>query len=611
MKKIFGILSIFLGLELIVSFVVCFFVHIPTSVPTNAVFGYRVLTGIELFIKYFPAVIMTGYVVSLAVHFGRNSEGSMNRFSHNMMKRFRLVMITTISIAVVFTLNAEIFGNLVYNKKLSIINQPKIVREYVKVGTNLFNNGYYDRALGYADAALKLSPNNQAAVALRDKADVEINRSQTKDIRSKLYKSVENAEKVDRVNIDKESLSEVYEYYLKAQDEFDKGNWINAHYYANLGIDIATPKDPNLDNLRQISTDSWNNLSETHEITKTKEQEIFNKKYEGYLALIEHDDLKAYYIFHDLYQSSLEMQKDHDVNFYMNIAEQRIRQRHFFIDETFELESFENANDVYFSYKYADGSVDIIFCKGLTVVEETGNAIQYLRDLTITSIDRFGRLYRTMYVPYAKIIPVSVKSLNSTTKELLQIKDDYEFIPYVILKSIGRDKPNTEINPKYTYANGEVKYTPEYLLLPIDYSDFLMMEHANNIPENIPLTSLYKLAFNAHEFGYPTEVFAQVLMNRLFFPLWVIIIFIILATFAWHNRISPTQYFKMSWVLAFPFFIIASHFFIKANLFVYKLINYAILGRMGVTQALIFTGVLYILCYFVVSLVFLGSRARE
>ena len=611
MKKIFGILSIFLGLELVISFVVCFFVNIPSSVPEASVVGYRILTGVELFIKYFPAVIMTGYVVALAVHFGRNSEGSVNRFSQNMMKRFRMVMITTISIAVIFTLNFEIFGNIVYNKKLSIINQPKIINEYIKVGNNLFNNGYYDRAMGYADAALKLSPNNQAAASLRDKADVEINRAQTKDIRSKLYKSVENAEKVDRVDIDSESLSEVYEYYLKADEEFNNGNWINAHYYANLGMEISTPKDPNYEKLRQISTDAWNELSSNHGIEKTEEMDIFNRKYEGYLALVEHDDLKAYYIFHDLFMSSREMQRDTDVLFYMDIAEQRIKQKHFFIDETFELESFENANDVYFSYKYADGSVDIIFCKGLTIVEETGNAIQYLRDLTITSIDRTGRLYRTMNVPYAKILPVSVKSLNSTTKELLEIGDDYEFIPYVILKSIGRDKPNTEINPRYTYADGKVKTTPEYLLLPVDYSDFLMMEKANNTPENIPLTSLYKLAFNASEFGYPTEVFAQVLINRLFFPLWVIIIFIILATFAWHNRIAPNQYFKMSWVLSFPFFIVASNFFIRGNLFVYKLINYAILGRMGVTSALIVTGVIYIVCYFIVSLLFLGSRAKE
>ena len=611
MKKILGILSIFLGLEFVFSFVACFIIQLPFSVPQSASFGYRLLTGVNIFLKYFPAVTITGFVVSFAVYFGRNAEGSVTRFSSNMMKRFRLVMITTIIIAAILTLNSEVFGNLTNAKQQSIINQPKIINEYIKVGTNLFNNGYYDRAMGYADAALKLNPNNVAAAALRDKADVEINRTQTKDIRSKLYKSVKEAEKVDRVNIDSEALSEVYEYYLKSKDAYEKEQWINAHYYAELGIGIATAKDPNLDNLKQISTDAWNKLSESHQMNRSEDQEIFNKKYEGYLALVEHDDIKAYYIFRELYQSSRELQSDPDVVFYMNIAEDRIRQRHFFIDETFELESFENANDVYFSYKYADGSIDIVYCKGITIVEETGNTIQYLRDLTIASINKNGDWLRTMNVPYAKVLPVSVETLNPVTKDLLGIDEELEFIPYLILKSVGREMPYTEMHPKYTYASGEIATTPEYLLLPIDYEDFLMLETSTHSPETIPIFTLYKLAFNADDYGFSTEVFAQVLLNRVYFPFWVIIMFIILATFAWHNRIAPTQYFKMTWALAFPLFFVASHFFYRGMLFVFKLVNYAVLGRMSVTSAFVFAGVMYIFAYLIAALCFLGSRAKE
>ena len=611
MKKILGILSIFLGFELVLCFVFCFFIDVPTVVAESSVFGYRILTGAELFIKYFPAVIITGYIVAFAVYFGRNSEGSVTRFSAQMIKRFKYVMISTIMIASLLTVNTEIFGNLIKMKKTQIVNQPKIVNEYVKVGNNLFRNGYYERALRYADAALKLNPNHTGAVTLKDMADVEINRAQTSDIRSKLYKSVEDAEKVDRVNIDAAQIATVYNYYLKSSEAYKNEEWFNAHYYAELGIKLATPKDPNYETLKQISTAAWNNLEECHKMSKTEDQKLFEKKYQGYLALVENDDLKAYYIFRELYQTSRELQSDPDVVFYMEIAEDRINQRSFFIDETFELESFENANDVYFSYEYADGSVDIIYCKGLTIVEETGNTIQYLRDLTITSIDRTGNWFRTMNVPYAKVLPVSVKSLNDTTKQILGIDDDLEFMPYFILKSVGREKPNTEIFPEYTYANGETAKSPEYLLLPISYEDFLLLENSTHTPETIPIFKLYKLAFSAANYGYSTEVFSQVLMNRLYFPLWIIIIFVMLATFAWHNRIDPNEYFKMTWVLAFPLFFIASVYFYKAMLFVFKLLNYAILGRMGLTSAFITAGVLYIICYVLVSIGFLGSRAKE
>ena len=117
---------------------------------------------------------------------------------------------------------------------------------------------------------------------------------------------------------------------------------------------MATPKDPNLEALKKISNSAWNNLSEYHNLEKSEDQQIFDKKYEGYLALVQKDDLKAYYLFKQLYMSSRMMQSDPDVKFYLEIAENRVNERAFFIDETFELESFENANDIYFVCNYKD-----------------------------------------------------------------------------------------------------------------------------------------------------------------------------------------------------------------------------------------------------------------
>ena len=74
------------------------------------------------------------------------------------------------------------------------------------------------------------------------------------------------------------------------------------------------------------------------------------------------------------------------------------------MDETLELESFEDANDIHFAYKYPDGSKDVVYCKGVTTVAGTGKSIQYLRELSICSMDKDGKLFRTMSVPYAKVL---------------------------------------------------------------------------------------------------------------------------------------------------------------------------------------------------------------
>ena len=609
MKKIIGILSIFIAIGLVVSLVVGFVSNIPSEVPDSSVFLYKLMTSLQNFGRYIPGVAITGFVVSCSVHFGRNSEGSTERFSKAMMDRFKIVMIIAIALAFLLTICTEVMVLLTANKKASIINRPKIVNDYINVGNKLFDNGYYERAMNYADAALKLSPNEKKALNLRDRADVEINRARTSNLRFKLYESVEEAEKVDRVVIDAAQINEVYQLYLKAQEAFEKKEWFNAHYYSELGIKLATPKDPNLEELKKMSTAAWNNLTEYHNLAKTEGQLTFERKYEGYLALVQKDDLKAYYIFRELYQSSREMQSDPDVVFYLEIAENRINERSFFVDETFELKSFESANDVYFAYEYADGSRDIVYFKGMTTVASTGNSIQYLRALTILSVSRAGEVFRTMTVPYAKVLPVSVKTLTPTTKQLMGIDDSIDCVPYIMLKSVGRDSPDIHHEPLYTYQNGETATTPEYMLLSIPYDDFLLLEKSTSTPESMPLPSLIKLVKMAAEYGFCTEVYGQALMNRLYYPLWILVLFVMLACFGWNNRIGATQYFKFSWAFAFIPFILISMLFYKMAMFLFRLINYVMLGGLGISGGMITGLVIYIVALIAASVLFVSRKS--
>lgn len=610
MKKIWNILSFFLIFGFVVCLILGFTSKIPVAVSKSSSFLYKLFTGIQYFLVYLPVLMITGFVVSCSVHFGHNCEGSTSRFSAAMAERYKGIMIISFIIAFVLTFSTEFLDVFINQKKNAIVNQPKLINDYIKVGNNLFENGYYERAMRYADAALKLDSNSKGAAELKANADIEENRAKTTNLRFKLYESVEEAEKVDRVIIDAKQINEVYRFYLQAQDCFDKKEWFNAHYYSQLGINLATPKDPNLEALKKISTASWNNLVECHDLAKTEGQQAFEKKYQGYLALVEKDDLKAYYIFRELYNSSREFQSDPDVVFYLQIAENRINEKYFFIDETLELESFENANDVYFSYKYADGSKDIIYFKGMTTVEETGNAIQYLRELTIKSVNKDGDLLRTMTVPYAKVLPVSVKTLTPTTKALMGIGDDIENVPYLMLKSVGREKPNTEISPVYTYESGETANSPEYMLLSIPFEDFVMLENIVNNTNAISILSLFRLVFKSSDYGFASEIYGQTLINRLLYPLFIIIIFVLLAMFAWNNRIGMNQFFKFSWAFAFPIFFVVAGLFYQAAMFVFKLTNYVILGGFGISTGLIIGVAWNAFLLILVSVTFMSKNSR-
>lgn len=611
MKKNIIVLSFILIFSLIVCLIIGFVLNVPFEVSKNSVFLYKILTGLELFVQYLPVFIIASFILTFSVHFGQHCEGSIVRFSQAMVERFKKIMIFSLMLTFIITMSNEVFGTLINRKKQSIIESQKILNEYLKVGNNLFNNGFYERAKRYGNVALTLQPNSKEAVDLIDRAEVEIQRNENSNLRFKIYESVEEAEKVDKVVINPEQINEVYSYYLKAKDAYDKKEWFNAHFFAETGISLATPKDPNLEDLKKISNSAWNNLSEYHNLEKNEEQQIFDKKYEGYLALVQKDDLKAYYLFKQLYMSSRQMQSDPDVKFYLEIAENRVNEKSFFIDETFELESFENANDIYFACNYKDGTKDLVYFKGMTCVQETGNSVQYLRDLTIITIDNEGNFYRKMNVPYAKVLPVSVKNIPPSVKQLMGIEDDVESIPYLMLKSIERERENSEVFPVYTYSDGSVGNKPEYLLLSMPYEHFLMLENFKNNVTSIPLPQLLKLAKISEQYGFLEEVFTQSCLDRLFYPIWILILFLLISTFAWNNRVGNGQYFKLTWVFAFPEFLVISYVFYKLSMFIFKLINFTLLGVFGFLNACISALIFYLVMMVLAGVKFLACKTRS
>lgn len=611
MKRIIGMLSTFLIIGFVLCLVFGFLYPHPVELINSAVFPYKFLSGLQYFLAFLPALFFAGFIISLAVHFGHNAEGGFKRFSKATLERYKLVIITSLICAFVLTLSNECFSILIKNKKENLINRPKIITEYVKVGNNLLNQGYCNRALNYANAALKLEPNSKEASILKDKATVEINRMETSNLHFKLYENDIEPDTVDRVLINPEQISEVYTLYQKAVECFDNEEWFNAHYYATLGINLATPKDPNLSNLKDIANEAWNNLTEFVKLQKSEDQNHFEKKYEGYLALHQKDDLKAYYIFKELSTTSRELSIDPDVNFYLDVAENRIREKYFFVDETFEQESFEYANNIYFAYDYKDGSKDIVYFKGVTTVEETGNSIQYLRDLTIVTIDKDKEVYRTVKVPYAKVLPVSVESLNETTKQLLEIDEKTKSIPYLMLNSIGRSDPSIKITPTFTYATEQNVPNPSFLILPIPFDDFILLEKNTINPDTLSLIDLVKFVNIAEKYGFAETIFVQVLMNRLLFPLWILIILIFAATFAWHNRIGDSQYFKFSWIFSFPFIILLCLAYYKIAMFVFMLNNYALIVCFKNSLGIVATIVFYVSLLFIVSLYFVSRKGKE
>ena len=609
MKRIISVLAAFLGLGFIICFILGMVQSLPSDVPSKSVFVYKLCLGMDYFLSYLPAIIITGFAISCSVYFGHNSEGSTNRFSIAMGKRYKIVIIAALISTFVLSLSNETLGILISRKKENIVNRPKLIKEYIDVGNTLCDNGLYERGLVYANAAIKLDSSSEAARNLRSRCEMGINWENVTELRLRTENVELKNKSDDEFNIDSQKVYNSYQYLLKAISAFENEQWFDAHFYAEEGIKIASSKEPNLAQLKQISSDAWNNISEAHSSKKTAGEKIFEEKYKGYLALMKNEDLQAYYIFRNLNENYPELDKDNDVQFYMEIARKRVEQKYFFIDETLELETFETANDVYFCNKRADGSEDVLFFKGMTVQKSAGKTIQYLRDFYIITL-RNGEWRQTLHVPYAKVMSLSVKELNENAKTFLEIDDETEYVPYILLKSVGRNNENQVIEPEYIYADGRSASTPEYLVYPLSYSSFLLLEESSENPKTMSFSSLYALSKAASQFGYSQQIFTHIFYNRVLYPIFILVLFMLIGIFSWNYRIGQTLYFKMSWAFIFPFLICLAFLFYKIVFFLFTMINYIFVSFSSIITGLVLAALLYALLFIIFSICFWGCKTE-
>lgn len=609
MKKIFGVLVGFL----IAGFITCLIIGLVKQVPLEAQAAgktaYKLLNGVDYFLSYLPGLVFAGFSVSFAVYFGHNCESSGRRYSAAMAKRMQMIMISGLVSVFILTLANEAFGIIVKQKKTQIVNRPGVINEYIRVAKDFYDQGYNKRAKKYAQAALALDPKSREASEIFNLAEIEI---RTENAKTPVFNSSAEPviEKNDELVFDETQVALVYDYLQKAKDAYAQENWFDAHYFAQQGLVYVTAKDPNESELKSLSVKAWANLTEVHNRKKTPEQMEFEEKYRGYVALVEKDELKAYYIFKKLSESNSEGARDPDVLFYLDIAQKKVEEKTFFIDETLELESFEEENNVYFTYNYPNGAKDIWYFKGVNNVSTGGLSVQYLRDFNIVSFDKDGQWERTLHTPYAKVLPVASDALDDTVKEKMNIQKDTDTILYILLKSVGRNDEEQVWKPEYSYADGTYDSRADYLLAPIDYKEFVKLEHSAGKPEEMPLSSLLGLAFKAKEYGFSGEMYEQILLNRCLYPLYVLFLILLLASFAWNNRIGATQYFKFSWLLSFPLLIVVMLIYYEIGIFLFHLLNYTLVIRIDGAGAL-FGGIGLYMMFMILSIVYFLSRKTE
>lgn len=579
-----------------------FLSDVPNLLPAY-IFKYKIFNGLLFFLDVLPAVIFTGITIGCSVSFGQNSSGSEERFSAAMFRRYKVILIVALVCVLFLTAAAEVFTPIITSAQNSYKSMPGMVSDYVRIANSLCESEQYQLARQYGQLALDMDGESKEAQMLMERIDIELSQNRLPSMPRTFTK---RSGTMSAAN----SAASVYELLQRAQEAKKANDWFSVHYFASEGLATASERDLNRQALMELSAEAWNILSAPRSSGSSEENRLFAMKLEGYTALMNGDNLHAYYVFRTLEQTSRELSNDPDISRYVNLAEERVMNECFFMDEEIFMRNYEAATDIYFVLKPENTGADtkIVYIKGISGVPGSGGIVQYLRSFFVFDVDAEGKYKSGLYVPYAKLMEADVSNFSDATKMEFGIPVEMEYVPEILLRSIDRDDENIYITPSYYYADSSEVTGKDLMFLPISFSDYMLVVEASQGAGNMTLGSLYSFIPKTKQYGYAQEIFSQVLIDRILYPFFMLFLIVFLASYAWNNRINNKTLFKFKWIFTFPLFTIFFHFLNQLLLWVFKLQNYVVLAIAGDKIALVLCAIFYVLIFIIATVLFLSRN---
>ena len=566
---------------------------------------YVFVRGFLFFCTFLPSLVFSSFLIGCAISYGKNAEKAKIKYSPLIMSHFRKTMIASIMLVFGVSLITEVFVPLFEQRQAKARMKPVLFAEFMNLGKQYFDEGNMNLAFEYSYNALLLNPKDKDALFIKEHSEAEL---------KSLKMILDRPEPPKFVFVPhKETKGETVTSLLKkAKAAAEQKNWFDAHYYAYLALEVGDSKEINWDDANRLASEAWNHLFDPTIIKESDEQILFRKKREAYKSFIRGDNIEAYYQFLEIAAFSDVAARDPDVAKFLDIAQERVEEQCFFIEEVENLRRFEAYNNVYFSITHDDGTRDVVYIRGITPVKNSGRMIQYLRGFNLFTYSADGRFLRSLFVPYAKMLSERADTFDEEAKARFGIKDSFKNVPYLMLESISKTERGGRSFPTYEYdadyASKNDPYLNNYFVLGLSQSDFNLLCDATAGSVKMSLVSLIRFLPKTREFGYSFEVYNSDFVYRLTYPLIILICCIFMACMAWNYRLKDSQLFKFKWIFLLPPLTLILYFALSCALFAYRLVTYALVIGLG-AGAVYVSVALLVLALIIVCFIFVSRTA--
>ncbi len=586
----------------------------PVEVLPCDVISYKMVRGQTAFLNVLPAVAISGLMIGFAQYFSLHAAGGQKRFSRKMLTNLKHVLFVT-GIVCVLCFCLEETAHPYFIKKSNDFNSRRdVFLTYLENAQINLEENDFAVADFYVSSAKKIYSDSEEVQKLERLVELEAaafraEREQTlaEEQAEELAKREEEEMLAHNLSLVTASAADPLQLILASQTSYNNRDFLSAHYYARCAMEMSAEGSANNIAAQKLASLAWNkvNADDLWEAVDVEQTTLFRQKKKGYDALIQDDILQAYYIFYSL---NTRYSTDSEVSQYFEIAKTRLQEMFFFINETDEIRNFEVASKVDFSLHNSNGTYSEITIAGISIVEDAGQMVQYLRDFIMRTYDAEGRMIESVYVPYAKMFA------HPVTNEKGEVVD---YRPFLMLHSVDKSNYERQIRPIIWRAeNYDAPSTDRLdgigsvISLDMPYTDFNLIRQASSGPDVMPLFTLFSFAPKADEYGFSGEVYSALLVYRLCYPLVMLALLIIAGLLSWYYRILPNSVFKFSWVGMYPLLTLLSWGMTQLVQYFTKLIFLVMYNVIGGDWLLVVALGFAVLIVFLNSIIFLSARGE-
>ena len=475
--------------------------------------SWRFVRGFLDCIALFPALFLSALVIPFG--FKVRDQEIRSPFTPQFLQSLKMSIITAIAGAVVYGLLFFLVLPLVQDYEANLRSKARLYTLAEERVEEHAAKKEWTEAAQFVAVCESIWPQGPLIAKLRTEVEIQA------DAERIAQGDIEGSEKSVSVSPGPQPVDAV-DALLLAEIALTDERYFDAHWLAILGSRLAKPGSIEQTRATQLAGRAWSGVNSMAPNAKeTGAYTTFRLKRDGYEALVAKEYIRSYYIFRELQGIS---PGDPDVGKYLALSESGVKESAFFIDEM-DMNIGKILTGALFSLPMGTGRM-VVRVSSLTIFPDSA----YCIGIEIMALDRDGRPLWTMEAPYAKILPLtlnSVQDLNAAagsepgTVMLMRALDRKDGTRYwePVVRSMGQSAP----------GNAEI-------VLSVSWDNFLLLTKIHQGLSGLSPVDLRKAAQNLSSSGYLPQVFDAELLFRFAMPLLLLPLGICAIIIGWRYR---------------------------------------------------------------------------